>query len=148
MMKKLMFWCLLSVMALGFGGCSEDDEGVGSASMLVGLWETVSYYELEKEDGEIVYEETYMESDGRVEFKSDGTFLAYWKGRNGWELDNEGEWEYKSGKIYTKGYEEDGGDLMDIATVEELSSSTLVVSFSEKDEGYEYYVEETYRRVE
>ena len=41
--KLLFLLGLLSAMALSISACSDDDEGVGSASDLVGVWELVSY---------------------------------------------------------------------------------------------------------
>lgn len=142
-----MFWCLLSVMALGFSGCSDDDEGVGSSGDLVGTWVWVSSHGWIKEDGKIIEEWEDNEGDEWMYhiFYEDGT-LEYVDVSDDWEVCETGTWEYKGGKIYLVA---NGEDI--IVPVLSLSSTEMIVGIheTEKEDGvtYEYYEAEVWKKI-
>lgn len=149
-MKKINYlWLfgLLSVMVLAGVACSGDDEGPGSSTDVVGTWQLVSGYYIEKENGKITSEE---ENDGsnneRYVFTAEGEFESYINGR----LSDEGTWTYKDGKIRVTFNDEDD-TYTESLKVLELTSTSLTVEYSEieKEGGttYEYYAKETYRKV-
>lgn len=150
-MKKLNYlWLfgLLSVMALGFVACSDDDdEGPGSSTDLVGTWKLVSGYYVEKENGKIISEEEDDGSDDeRFVFTADGDFESYVSGR----LSDDGTWAYKGDKISVT-FNEEGDVYTEFLKVLELTKTTLTVEYAEKEKEdgatYEYYSKETYRKV-
>ena len=150
-MKKINYlWLfgLLSIMALGFAACSDDDdEGLGSSTDLVGPWKLVNGYYVEKKNGTVISEEEDDGSDDeRFIFMADGGFKSYINGR----LSDDGTWTYKSGNIhimFNDEYEEEYED----AKVLELTKTTLTIEYSETEKAggttYEYYAKETYRKV-
>ncbi|WP_298073529.1 lipocalin family protein [uncultured Bacteroides sp.] len=147
--KLLFLLGLLSVMALSISACSDDDEGVGSASDLVGVWELVSYEYWEKEDGEITYERVENDRDERIEFKADGTWREAWmyNGKWDWFDEEEGDtWNYKNGTII-RSFIEDGRICSDEFHVKELTATNLVVEWYEK-ETYDGVVYEEWERYE
>lgn len=140
---------ILMLVPLGFSSCSDsdDDENTGSASTLVGTWESVSYTYQWKEDGEVVDEGTEEDSSIRIRFHEDETceIAEYYNGKWNWE--NPGTWKYKNGKITVT--DEDGES--DTATVKTLTASKLVVEYHEKytEDGilYEDYDLTEYRKI-
>ena len=146
-MKKFIFWCLLSVMALGFSGCSDDDEGVGSSGNLVGTWVCVSENSWIKEDGEIIEE---WEDEG-----DEWLYTVFYENgivelidvSDDWEVCEEGTWDLKDGALHLT---LDGE--YSVWPIISLTSTELVVGFHEKEteDGitYEYYESATYRKVE
>ena len=147
-MKKLNYLWMLGLLlftVVNISACSsDDDEGPGSASELVGLWEQISHKGWEKANGEIEYEWDENENDSRVQFNLDGTWedFEYYEGE--WDLCDTGTWEYKGGKLYMT-YDDE--DYVGIFTVKELTSSRLVMEIYEKEvsegetfEYYEYYI--------
>ena len=145
---------LLMFAAVNFSSCSsDDDEGPGSSSELVGLWESVSYEGWEKVNGEIDYEWDEDDDDTRVKFNSDGTCSDYECYDGEWDLNDTGTWEYKNGKIYCTFYDEyEDYTYTDFVTVKELTSSRLVIEtyFKETDEDgdvWEIYSLQEYKKV-
>lgn len=63
--------CLLSVMALSFSGCSDDDEVSMSSSDLVGTWQLVRYHYQWKENGKVVEEGDEEDDSTRLRFEED-----------------------------------------------------------------------------
>ncbi len=151
-MGKMKFYinCLLAIMFLGFSACSDDDEdGVGSASELVGTWEKVSCTYQWKENGKVVDEETDNENDRRITFNEDGTYQVseYY---NKWYWDDAGMWSYKNGKLTIRSTYE-GENWSGTATVKELTSSKLVFEYinkyTEDGTSYEDYELSEYRKI-
>ena len=157
-MKKLNYLWMLGLLmfaAVNFSACSsDDDEGPGSSSELVGLWESVSDKGWEKVNGKIDYE---WDDNGefRLRFNSDGTYNEYEYDNGEWELDlnDTGTWEYKNGKIYCTFYDEyEDYTYTNFVTVKELTSSRLVIEtyFKETDEDgdvWEIYSLQEYKKV-
>lgn len=146
-MKKLMFLCLLSVMALGFSGCSDDDDSVGASSDIVGTWVCVSGEGWIKEDGEII-EEWEDEGDEWMYtvFYEDGSVEIVDVSDN-WEVCEEGTWKLKNGSLYLT---LDGENS--VYPIVSLTSTEMIVGIHEKEKEdgvtYEYYESAIYRKVE
>lgn len=145
-MKKLIYWCLLSVMALGFGGCSDDDEGL--LGDIVGTWVCVSENGWIKEDGEIIDEWEYeYDYDYGIYciFYEDGRFENV-DPSDDWEVCEEGTWKIKNGVLYLA---LDGESS--VFPIVSLTSTELVLGIHEKEKEdgvtYEYYESCTYRKV-
>ena len=147
-MKKLNYLWMLGLLmfaAVNFCACSSDDDGPGSSSELVGLWEGVSVEGSFKYAGETEEFEEELD-DIRIRFNSDGTCESYEYYGGSWSFVSEATWEYKNGKLYTT-YEEDGDMITDAVPVKELTSSRLVLEYHEKDEDWESYEVMTFKKV-
>lgn len=135
----LGFWVVLT---LGMVSCSDDDH----PEDLIGSWQGVDAQIVEKENGEVIWEDAYPCDNEFVVFNDDGTFISYMRNNGTLNLDSEGTWKCKDGKLFI--YDEEGGDVADIKS---LTSKTLVLDFSEKsmEEGvkYEYHEVYVYRKV-
>ena len=143
-MKKLNYLWMLGLLmfaAVNFSACSSDDDDAPSSSPeLVGLWEIVDVESWTKYDGEI-YDDVEVENENvRIKFNSDGSWVGYELYGGEWELNSAGTWDYINGKLYiTEEQEEDGEEddeaivSVDYLTVKELTSSHLVLEFSEKE---------------
>ena len=137
--------------AVNFSACSsDDDEAPGTASELVGLWETVSMEGWTKLNGEINGEVEMVSEKIRIKFNADETWIGYEFNEGEWEVGAAGVWNYKNGKLYiTEEQEEDGEEddgvfeSVDYLTVKELTSSRLVLEYSEK-ENYAGMIYEVY----
>ncbi|MDR0989338.1 MAG: lipocalin family protein [Prevotellaceae bacterium] len=147
-MKKIYslgLMALLLLLPVGFGSCSDDDEGTGSASMLVGTWETVYQFLQEKENGIVVDEEENTERV-RVTFNEDGTYdsAEYYNGE--WDWNFEGTWSYTNGKLTVI---EDGDSFL--LTVKTLTASKLVTEETAREtyngNTYEYYALTEFRKI-
>ena len=149
-MKKINFlWLMgiLMVLPVSFVSCSDDDEGVGSASDLVGTWEMTLNVWYEKKNGEIVDEGTYDEGGLRIIFKEDGTYMSSEEDDGNWDLEERGSWSYKNGKLTaTDEYGES-----ETVTLKELTSSKLVweeyEKYTEGGDVYEYYDMYEYHKI-
>lgn len=156
-MKKLNYLWMLGLLmfaAVNFSACSgDDDEGPGSSSELVGLWEIVSDKGWEKVNGELAYEwNDEEERDFRLRFNSDGTYNEYEYENGELESDDTGTWVYKNGKIYCTFYDKyDDYTYTVSVTVKELTSSRLVVETNYKDTDeygdWETYSLQVYKKV-
>lgn len=135
-------------MALGFSGCSDDDEGSGSD--LIGTWECVSSYYYEKENGKIVYEYENDDVGHIIQFLNDGTCRDKNSNNDNW--DDMGFWSYKNGILSTTN-EEDDGTYTDTETfpLKSLTSTEFVIEqyIKDTDHGvnYEYYDKLVYRKI-
>lgn len=138
-----MFWSLLSIMALGFSGCSDDDEG--SSSDLIGTWECVSSYYYEKKNGKIVYEDENDDVGHIIQFSSDGTCRD--KNSNGDSWDDIGTWSYKNGIVSMFGGDTD----VESVPLKSLTSTEFVVEQYAKEtyngDNYEYYDKLVYHKI-
>lgn len=151
MKKQFYLWacCLLAVSLLGFSSCGDDDEGasVGSREMLIGEWEAVSYYSEDRENGELVDEETedYAESSEyfRLNFHEDGT-CDWIEGytSSGSDRTDHVAWTYSGNQL---AYDWGDGEL-EIWTVTRLTETELEyeVRYSETDEGIRFETYEKY----
>lgn len=148
MKNFIAFWSLLAVMAFGFCGCSDDDEGVGSASDIVGSWIWVSTNGWIKEDGKIIEEWEDNEGDEWL------YHIFYEDGRaeivdisDDWQVCEEGTWKIKNGEIHLT---LDGE--YSVWPIISLTSTEMVVGIHEKEKEdgvtYEYYESATYKKVE
>lgn len=145
-MKKsyVIMMALLLVSAVGFTGCSDDDEGGVSSSALLGRWQSTYEYAYEVEGGETTPLEDGPYMDEEMTFYDDGTM--YWYDQN--ETDGVYcDWRVSGNKLYLTDYE-DGEAYTDEYVIESLSSDELVVSYTERDGDYMLYDRTTYRRVE
>ena len=152
-MKKINFLWLVSILMLlpiGFVSCSDDDdEGVGSASDLVGTWEVTHNVWYEKENGVKKDGDTDDDKgDLRIIFKEDGTYISGEKDEDGnWDWDEPCSWSYKDGKLTST----DKYGESETITLKELTSSKLV--WEEYEEEYvggrtlEYYNMYEYRKI-
>ncbi len=136
-----LFGLLMSVMALGFSGCSSDDDEPGSSSVLVGTWECTYSYWCVKQNGVIVYEEENDDVGHRVTFNADGTF---------YEDGEMCEWSYKGGRL-TLTYVDGGETYTDSCPITNLTSTkfTIEMTETEREDGdtYEYYDKLIYKKV-
>lgn len=138
-------------MPIGFASCSDDDDdSVGSSSDLIGTWESVSFTYQDKENGVVVDEGSYNTTDSRLVFNQDGTCKSAEYYNNKWNWNEIGTWSYKNG-IITIRSTEDGEVYVESATVKELTSSKLVLEFSEKytenGTSYEDYSLTEFRKI-
>ncbi len=150
-MKKINFLWLVSILMLlpiGFVSCSDDDdEGVGSASDLVGTWEMTLNVWYEKKNGEIVDEGTDDEGGLRIIFKEDGTYMAGEYSDGNWDWEGPYSWSYKDGKVTSI---DEYGESSTV-TLKELTSSKVVwegyEKYTEEGDVYEYYDRYEYRKI-
>lgn len=126
--KFLFLLGLLSVMTFSFSACSNDDGKIGSESDLIGTWESVSFYYLSKEDGEIVDEGRETDNSQRIKFNADGTCEVSENNNGQWNKRGQGTWVYKKGELTIK----DGSGETESGNVKELTSSKLVVESIDK----------------
>jgi len=157
-MKKFklfgVFGLLAILFCLSFSSCSDDDEHVGSASDLIGTWESVHFVGWYKVDGEIV--EDYDEDDNtlKVVFNADGTYELYerWSNDANWGTPELGTWTYKKGTLTTRYVDEYDGEVYENSgPVKELTANRLVLEeySKEKEDGsvLESFSQVTYRKV-
>ena len=131
-MNKALFFRRITFVAIMFGAlsffsCSKDDKGGdgSNSSLLVGKWHFVKEI---SDDGNDV---GYGQKDDFIIFEQNGKFnLSFYGGQ---EKEN-GTWKYSSPKL-TMTYkdengktitEDDGTEVMDISTVENLTDSELI----------------------
>lgn len=144
-LKNLFIWGILSILTLGLASCSDDDDKIPNE--LIGTWQLVSASEWEKENGKIIYEDTYNHNNEKVTFYDDGSYQSWDKnGYSDWELSTTGTWKYKKGKLYITDDSGDEWDGTQTASVKNLSSSQLIMEFYEKytESGTLYEYCETY----
>ncbi len=143
----IVFWSLLSIMALGFSSCSDDDEE--SSSDLIGTWECVSSYFYEKTNGKIVYEEENDDVGHIIQFGSDGTCKD--KNSYGDSWDQTGTWSYKNGILSITSEDEYDGIHVETVPLKSLTSTEFVVEQYAKEtyggDNYEYYDKLVYHKI-
>lgn len=150
-MKKLHFSLLAILFALfamvSFTACSSDDDDTPSAediqTSIIGIWQPthVSGYDWDKDEDKPVKVDKDIDIDDddaiAFEFKQGGTFNEYvWTESNeyGW---TESKWTIESsGEAYTISgnklttYEEDGINVLDVYTIQSISSTTMVLKYN------------------
>lgn len=154
-MKKFRLFAMLLALALTCGfvtSCSDDDDGPGSKSDLIGLWELTHYIDWEKVDGQIIDQTDEDDNTLRYRFMEDGTVIEYEYDsyRGSWDhYVSHGVYQYKDGKL-SIAWNDDPDDF-ESAKVTTLNSTTLVFEGSEKEREdghtYEYYTKQTYRKI-
>lgn len=154
-MKKLNLAGMFGLLALFsvclFTSCSDDDDEGGSASELVGTWQSTHVIEWEKENGNYIDYYDEDDDDLKLVLHADGTFENYLFEYNRWRLDSTGTWSYKDGVITARGYYEEYYDeewYEDKMTVITLNSTTLVVEgYGTDEDGIELYSKYSYRKI-
>lgn len=139
-MKTIKFLSLLMFVALsaGFASCSDDDDDFESAD-LVGTWEATHSDGWSKDpenpvdDGEWSGPVDEDEKD-RVTFKADGTGIDGEGDTFKWQLDGN-----KLTTIYS--------DYSDSGKILKLTGNELVVESYFKEDTWEVYSKDTYKRV-
>ena len=150
-MKTLHFSLLAILFALfamvSFTACSSDDDDTPSAediqTSIIGIWQPthVSGYDWDKDEDKPVKVDKDIDIDDddaiAFEFKQGGTFNEYvWTESNeyGW---TESKWKIESsGEAYTISgnklttYEEDGINVLDVYTIQSISSTTMVLKYN------------------
>lgn len=148
MRKFIVFWSLLSIMAFGFAGCSDDDESADFSSDIVGSWILVSSNGWIKEDGKIIEEYEDNEGDAWLYniFYEDGRAEIVDISDND-QVCEEGTWSLKNGELHLT---LDGE--YSVYTLESLTSNKMVVSIHKKENEdgvtYELYQSATYKKVQ
>lgn len=140
--KYLFIATLVFFMTLTFTSCSDDNDGIdGNASTtILGTWQSVSIYEYEIENGEKTEErETYTED--LYSFTDDGTgFFSTTDGSDYYDFD----WRVSGNQLILN----EGSIEEEVYTIKKLNAKNLVISIYYEEEGYEYYGEETFQKVE
>lgn len=145
MKKYLLMLCCAAVCA-GFAGCSDDDESA-DASLLLGRWSC--YQDEYWEDGESEVYDDYGDGEELCifEFNADGTG-GHFDGRYLSELDDENNWERFTytlkGSQLTLRY---NVGIVNEIYVEKITSSELVLSGQDEDEGVKYTEKLYYHRM-
>lgn len=139
-MKKLHFSLLAILFALfamvSFTACSSDDEDTPSTedvqTYIIGMWQPthVTGYAWDENDKPAkVDKDIDIDDVISFEFKQGGTFNEYiWTG-NKWEKECSGEAYSISGNKLTT-YEEDGTNVLDVYTIQSISSTTMVLKYN------------------
>lgn len=152
MKKKSFLWMLgmLFVMTAGFSGCSsDDDEGVGNSSLLLGTWEIthIKGYdtwngttESWDEDVDATNSDDYY---GRVEFLENGILNHYSYINGSWKKEEGINYRVDGNKIYVT----DEYDESEPSTIVTLTADKLVIEDSEEYDGNKYWEQITYKRV-
>lgn len=151
-MKKFKNYFLLGLlticMGFAFTACGDDDDDADTSN-LVGTWVQSEFYGVEKEDGEIVYEDNTPITNMRVEFASNGTIKLYDNYSGSWTVDDSGKWWMKGNSIVVRWEGDDEDEYF--GNILTLTATTLTVESSENynEDGvyYEYYEKATYTKV-
>lgn len=132
-----------------FSSCSDDDDGAGSSSELIGTWQAKSSTGYEIYNGKkYSFDDTYEGDEGDyITFKSDGTFETYNIDGGKRYDDDEGKWKLSGNQLSLYYYSEDELDEIEVTTIESITSTQLVTVSHEKDDDYEYYCRDVLQRV-
>ncbi len=141
-MKKLHFSLLAILFALfamvSFTACSSDDEDTPSTedvqTYIIGMWQPthVTGYAWDENDKPAkVDKDIDIEDVISFEFKQGGTFNEYiWTG-NKWKIECSGEaYSISGNKLTTYEEEEDGINVLDVYTIQSISSTTMVLKYN------------------
>lgn len=149
-MKKVNLLFLLglfSIMTFSFSACSDDDE-IGNASELLGLWEPIHAegYEISGGEKETWNEDVDAASNyadyNRVEFLDGGIYNSYYYS-NGWKVDIENGTYQLNGKKLHVSHEEGSYEL----TIVSLTSTQMILEAKESWNGEEFYEKVTYEKI-
>lgn len=150
-MKNLKLSSLLAMLvcAFVFTSCSDDDN-VGSASDLVGTWQSVQKIYWEKVDGvmEPYYDTEWHEcTDEKQEFTADGKLNIYGLSNNKWKLDFSGDYTYRGSMIMVS--DMPGEEFYPVGKVLVLNSTTLEIEEHDYDDedDREYYSRIQFRKL-
>ena len=141
-MKKFGFLLSFLMMALcvGFTSCSDDDDEKGGqiTASIVGTWQSTWESGYEIEDGEKdEWSEEYTEEI--LTFNADGT--ATNPSLSDGYSDNF-TWKISGNQLILC-----SGEDVEVYNSKTLNSTTLVIYEYYKEKGYEFYVEDTYKRI-
>ena len=144
-MKRLNYFValfgLLSVMALGFSACSDDDDDV-DISALYGTWELIHSKGYEIWDGERESWDEDITSDydkDRITFEEDGTVTGYEYYNGTWHVYESASFTVSGNQLRING---------EAVTILGLSATRLVLAYSYKDGDEEEYSEDTYKKID
>lgn len=138
MKTNFLFWMtVLLFSAIGLSGCSDNDGISGNASeTIVGIWQgsILEGYEIymgEREDYSEANDSEYYT------FNNDGTGVY---DDVKWNDHYTFDWSISGNELII----DEGTTEEERYTIETLNDNTLVLSYSEKEEDYEYYAKSTY----
>ena len=148
---KLSACIAIVLLSFAVSSCGDDDEEIGSRADLIGMWEITHVKGGGIVEGEKVYEDTDM-NNMRYEFKEDGTLIMYEKRGSSWRIEDQLQFEYKSGgQLYLR--ESDGTPYEDdferySMKVIKLTGSTLILQEDFKeDSDNEIKADYTFKRI-
>lgn len=158
-MKKVLLYMMacmaILLVAFSFNSCNKNEDdfsGLDSEEGIIGTWEGITEDEWFVEDNR-EREEVFGEdiSNTRYEFKSDMTFIYYENHGSGWKKSETGKWELSKNSIsLVYYYPNDGGydyDDPEVYEILELSESSMILEFYDKDLDLELYSKSSYRRI-
>lgn len=148
---KLSACIAIVLLSFAVSSCGDDDEEIGSRADLIGMWEITHVKGGGIVESEKVYEDVDM-NNMRYEFKEDGTLITYEKRGSSWRIEDQLQFEYKSGgQLYLR--ESDGTPYEDdferySMKVIKLTGSTLVLQEDFKeDSDNEIKADYTFKRI-
>ncbi len=152
-MKKIFNYALFCILTLGFAlsfnACSkDDDDNVVDNASIVGTWEIIASkgWEIDKGDKDEWDWKVSADSRGteRWSFKSDGDFVCseYDSYKGVWVTEDSGQWKMNGNKLTLRDEEEES-----VVTIVKLDADVLIMSNYEKEPGYEFSVQNTYKRI-
>lgn len=148
--NSLFLFGILSIIALGFSACSDDDE-ITNASDLIGLWEPThaegyEIWEGDKETWDFDINASTNNADyERIEFLSDGACKSYYYS-NGWKSYSEKvTYHLKGNKVIMRDTTE---EVTYEYTIVSLTSTRLILERRETGDGEDYYEKVTYKKVD
>lgn len=148
---KLSACIAIVLLSFAVSSCGDDDEEIGSRADLIGMWEITHVKGSGISEGEKVNEDADM-NNMRYEFKEDGTLVWYEKSGSSWYVDEQLQYEYKSGgQLYLR--ESDGTPFEDdfekySMKVVKLTESTLVIEeYFKEDSDNEIRANYTFKRI-
>lgn len=117
---------------------------------IVGRWQPVEEegydeYMGEREEYSYTYSNDPEDYEIIMEFTSDGKVYEYDAVDN--EIDDEGTYEIKDGKLFITSYDYEGEKEIESSNIVSLTSSRLVIENREKYEYGEYYLKMTLKKV-
>lgn len=144
---------LFALLSVTFTSCSDDDDDSGSASDLVGTWESCLWIYQEKLDGKLVTDISDNDNNLRILFNEDGTYEVRCYENNKWEFDGSGTWSYKNGVLTINGDDSNGIELLDGTEKISVDLKNLKIiyevtcNYTEFGKTYEVYERVDYRKI-
>lgn len=148
---KLSACIAIVLLSFAVSSCGDDDEEIGSRADLIGMWELTHVKGGGISESEKVNEDVDM-NNMRFEFKEDGTLNWYEKRGSSWRIDEQLQFEYKSGgQLYLR--DSDGTPYEDeyekySMKVVKLTESTLILQeYFKEDSDNEITASYTCKRI-